>query len=228
MITVEESVFDYSALNQSRVIIYDFLSNVFGSPMEYSTLDEIGKNDSLKSLATFSEGAKVILNMIESLQERGYEEINKELKEEYTRLFIGPNALPAPLWESVYLDKEHIMFGEETMEVREAYEQFGLKFVRLNKEPEDHISIELEFISYLIKKSSLFNPYCNKDQVITYLDGQIRFMNDHLLKWAPQFCELLSKATDCKLYQGAAVLLAEFLPCDLEIVTNLREVLIHD
>ncbi|WP_394356293.1 molecular chaperone TorD family protein [Bacillus changyiensis] len=27
--------------------------------------------------------------------------------EDYTRLFIGPNSLPALLWESVYLDREH-------------------------------------------------------------------------------------------------------------------------
>ncbi|WP_411859079.1 molecular chaperone TorD family protein [Bacillus sp. KICET-3] len=27
--------------------------------------------------------------------------------ENYTRLFIGPNSLPAPLWKSVYLDREH-------------------------------------------------------------------------------------------------------------------------
>ncbi|MBU5265107.1 molecular chaperone TorD family protein [Bacillus atrophaeus] len=26
--------------------------------------------------------------------------------EDYTQLFIGPNSLPAPLWESVYLDRE--------------------------------------------------------------------------------------------------------------------------
>ncbi|WP_326199873.1 molecular chaperone TorD family protein [Bacillus spizizenii] len=27
--------------------------------------------------------------------------------EDYTRLFIGPNSLTAPLWESIYLDREH-------------------------------------------------------------------------------------------------------------------------
>ncbi|MBL6010436.1 hypothetical protein C7B63_15265 [Bacillus halotolerans] len=27
--------------------------------------------------------------------------------EDYTRLFIEPNSLPAPLWESVYLDRKH-------------------------------------------------------------------------------------------------------------------------
>ncbi|WP_369810962.1 molecular chaperone TorD family protein [Bacillus halotolerans] len=27
--------------------------------------------------------------------------------EDYTQLFIRPNALPASLWESVYLDRKH-------------------------------------------------------------------------------------------------------------------------
>lgn len=228
MINVEESVLDYSAINQSRLMIYDLLSSLFGGPIEYGTLCQIGKNNSLKSLSTISEGANLILRMVEESKERGEEAINKELKEEYNRLFIGPNSLPAPLWESVYLDKEHIMFGEKTLEVRAAYEEFGLRFVRLNKEPEDHIAIELEFLSYLIENFSTFNPSCNKEQLIKYLDAQIRFMNDHLMKWAPQFCELMIKATECKLYKGAALLLAEFLPCDLEIATNLKEVLTNE
>ncbi|WP_371326438.1 molecular chaperone TorD family protein [Bacillus sp. F56] len=27
--------------------------------------------------------------------------------EDYTRLFTGPNSLTAPLWEGIYLNREH-------------------------------------------------------------------------------------------------------------------------
>ncbi|WP_223827894.1 molecular chaperone TorD family protein [Bacillus atrophaeus] len=32
---------------------------------------------------------------------------NTNAYEDYTQLFIGPNSLAAPLWESVYLDRKH-------------------------------------------------------------------------------------------------------------------------
>ncbi|PAD62443.1 hypothetical protein CHH79_17835 [Bacillus siamensis] len=36
--------------------------------------------------------------------------------EDYTRLFIGPNSLHAPLWGSVYLDRKHSLFEEQTLQ----------------------------------------------------------------------------------------------------------------
>ncbi|AUJ78804.1 molecular chaperone TorD family protein [Bacillus siamensis] len=36
--------------------------------------------------------------------------------EDYTQLFIGPNSLHAPLWGSVYLDRKHSLFKEQTLQ----------------------------------------------------------------------------------------------------------------
>jgi TorA maturation chaperone TorD len=41
------------------------------------------------------------------------------LPEAWQRLFIGPWALPAPPWGSVWLDKESVLFGESTLALRE-------------------------------------------------------------------------------------------------------------
>src|SRR5471030_2179530 len=38
--------------------------------------------------------------------------------EAYQRLFIGPYALPAPPWGSVYLDKDNVLFGTSTLALR--------------------------------------------------------------------------------------------------------------
>ncbi|HDG7955589.1 TPA: molecular chaperone TorD family protein, partial [Klebsiella quasipneumoniae subsp. similipneumoniae] len=38
----------------------------------------------------------------------------ESLPEAWQRLFIGPWALPAPPWGSVWLDKESVLFGEST------------------------------------------------------------------------------------------------------------------
>lgn len=41
------------------------------------------------------------------------------LAQAYQRLFVGPYALPAPPWGSVYLDHENVLFGNSTLDLRE-------------------------------------------------------------------------------------------------------------
>lgn len=120
------------------------------------------------------------------------------------------------------------MFDGETFRVREAYAEFGLSFARLNHEPEDHIATELEFISYLIEKILVLDPQQDKAEILKLLEAQITFLQDHLLRWAPQSCEMLLTATSSKLYQGLAQLIIEFLPCDLEIAIKLKEDIINE
>ncbi|WP_083244565.1 molecular chaperone TorD family protein [Bacillus halotolerans] len=47
---------------------------------------------------------KLISSLIKSLlTETAWKQ---KLYKDYTHLFIGPNSIPAPPWESVYLDRE--------------------------------------------------------------------------------------------------------------------------
>ena len=41
------------------------------------------------------------------------------LPQAYQRLFIGPQALPASPWGSVWLDKEQVLFGDSAVALRE-------------------------------------------------------------------------------------------------------------
>lgn len=208
--------------NQGRIYIYDLLSFLFGHTPEKEQLLYLLKSDSLLTLGKVNEGARVIYEFMQDFDDEDF----IKLKHEYNRLFIGPDILPAPLWESVYLSHDHAMFGEETLLVRQAYKEFGLSFVRLNNEPDDHLVTELEFMSTLINRMN--NESEQKEKLLRLIEGQISFLEDHLLKWVPNFCELLINATKCELYRGAAMLLNEFLPCDLDLAIHLREVLNDD
>ena len=48
----------------------------------------------------------------------GLEYSQESLSEAWQRLFIGPYALPASPWGSVYLDKESALFGDSMLELR--------------------------------------------------------------------------------------------------------------
>jgi putative dimethyl sulfoxide reductase chaperone len=204
---------------RNRQLIYELLRQLTGRPPHKNMLSQLCF---LRNLADHSEGAKLICSFLQSCESDSVDAIMQETKLEYNRLFVGPDILPAPPWESVYVDSEHLLFGEVTLQVREIYREFGLQFIHGNHEPGDHIALELEFLSHLIKMT--LSAFClgKSKLIIGLLDRQILFLTDHILKWTPQFGSLLFENTTHPLYRGAARLLLEYLPCDLEIAVAVR------
>lgn len=63
------------------------------------------------------------------------------LAQAYQRLFIGPQALPASPWGSVWLDKEQVLFGDSTVALREWMRAHQVDIALSQNEPEDHIGL---------------------------------------------------------------------------------------
>ena len=68
---------------------------------------------------------------------------------DYRRLIVGPGPALVNPYESVHLSIERLLFEEQTLSVRAAYARMGLAAPRLNREPDDHIALELEFLGTL-------------------------------------------------------------------------------
>lgn len=111
---------------------------------------------------------------------------------EYRRLFVGPAAKPAPPWGSVYTDKDMVVFGATTMELREWMRRGGIALVKGDSdEPEDHIGTMLELGAWLAQE----RPELVKE-----------FLRDHLLPWSSHFLEQLEEAAEQPFYEGLASL----------------------
>jgi len=97
----------------------------------------------------------------------------------FNRLFVGPAALQAPPFSSVYLDAQGLVMGQTTLDVREMYATLGLESPWKNLLPDDHISLELDAVLAM-------NHIANQvdDEEIKTL--QARFM-EHMKKWVPLF-----------------------------------------
>lgn len=119
----------------------------------------------------------------------------RALDEEYTRLFVGPGSLPAPPWESVYRTEERLLFDWPTLEVRQAYQQVGLAVSRPG-EPDDHIGLELLFMALLCERAAAGDEAA--------AEAQRRFLQEHLLQWAPVFASDLARHARTDLYRGLA------------------------
>ena len=132
----------------------------------------------------------------------------EELEADYRRLFVGPGAISAPPWESVHVDDEGLMFQEPTMSVRHAYGEFGLQAPALNKEPDDHMGLELAFVGELAVTAL---HAAESDDVVgqsTLLDAMSRFWADHLVVWGPKLSGLIVESAQTDLYRAVGHLLA--------------------
>ena len=114
---------------------------------------------------------------------------NEELVWEYRRLFVGPGHLPAPPWGSVYTDRECVMFGLTTLDLRQWMRERGIERLGDANDPEDQIGLMLELMAWLASN----RPHD--------LDDYLRL---HLLTWAPHFLEYLEDATTHPFYRGLA------------------------
>lgn len=115
---------------------------------------------------------------------------------EYRRLFVGPAPKPAPPWGSVYTDRECVVFGASTLELRAWMRGRGVARLAGDGEPEDHIGLMLALMAWLAR-----NRPADLDE---YLRG-------HLLTWAPHFLGELAGAARHPFYEGLARLTASTL-----------------
>lgn len=119
-----------------------------------------------------------------------------ELTWEYRRLFVGPAAKPAPPWGSVYTDRECVVFGASTLELRAWMRAHGVARTTDEKTPEDHIGLMLALMAWLAQNQ----PADLED-----------FLRLHLLTWAGHFLGELADAAEHPFYEGLARLTAASL-----------------
>lgn len=105
---------------------------------------------------------------------------------------ISAGAKVAP-FESVHRSEEGLVFDEETLEVREQYRRLGLQAPRLNREPDDHIGLELDFLAQACVSALTALEQDAALAAERYVRIATEFTRDHLLVWAP---DMLRKAEE--------------------------------
>lgn len=155
---------------------------------------------------------------------------------EYARLFLGPREVMAPLHESAYLSGVSRMFTADTLAVRRFYEGHGYIMKAKNREPEDAIGTELEFLRNLCDSllvtlgseasrevadgvlaagiESVESAVVDPAAVAALLRTQGAFAEQHLNRWAHRFCARVREHDRSGFYAAWARYLDEVLDED--------------
>ncbi len=153
-----------------------------------------------------ARGLKLLQNWGKQTFARSPEDAFKALKNDYLQLFIGVDWVQAPPWESVYFSEKRLLFQEQTLEVRNWYLKYGLLPERLNNEPDDHIGLEMAFLSHLAELGVGALDREDSPAFDKLLQAQRDFAAQHFLRWAPIWCDLTEQNANTDFYRGLACL----------------------
>jgi TorA maturation chaperone TorD len=215
-------------LLEARIFAYGLLKQTFIEEPTRDFLKALSEDHMIRSFPFAREHALILegVNQVckylsgpDALADEAYEKLHWD----HTRMFIGPYKLPAPPWESAYLDEEHLLFRAETLEVRRAYLEYAFLPKDYPHEADDHLGLELDFMYRLSEMTRDKMEQAGRDGLVEILEDQHAFLEKHLLKWVPDFAEDVVKSADTEFYQGMAKILKGYLELDLQAVEELLD-----
>ncbi len=134
-----------------------------------------------------------------------------DLLAEYARLFVGPHALVAPPYGSVYLDAGGTVMGPSTVRVAQTYRMAGVTPDPEAGEPPDHISTELEFLHYLATLESQACAGDHRNDVERIRTLRTEFLRESLTPWVGEFARRVREGTHEAYYRNLAECLDAFV-----------------
>ena len=189
-------------------LAYGFLGKVFFEPPTADLIEQL-KQDNLfadwpldGTNSMMARGLNTLQEYLQIWDDKDFLDVRRD----YTRLFIGPNRLPAPPWESVYRSEEHLLFDKETLQVRMLYRQFGMAVPTDNNEPEDHFGLEMQFVAHLCQFALDAIRTDQQGLVDLAIAGIDSFFRDHICEWSHEFLADFIEGADTAYYRGLGLL----------------------
>ena len=168
----------------------------------------------------------VISDLGVDLGEVFYSTPEKELKEalglEFTRLFIGPDS-HISAHESVFAEMDSGMgglWGARTVEVKKFIETTGLDYKPEFTGVPDHISVELEFMQRLTEWEADKWNQDDRENAEYCQSIQRMFLEQHLLPWAPQFCDVVIAQAEIPFYRAMSELAKNYLEVEQQSIAT--------
>ena len=205
---------------QARCMGYSFFADVFSTEVTREFIANMGSFEA-------EEGSK-LQEFVALLGGADLDEVTQDVRSEFCALFLNMSAHPVFTSESVYLSGTHTIMQEPRNQVLAEYRSRGLAVDKDSFDwPEDHVSMEMRFMSHLCKQES---DLCRQAleagecasidaELAGVCDAQKKFFGEHLDKWMPMFVEQLSQNAKTLFYKGIAEYLDAFLEKEREMLS---------
>lgn len=202
-----EEIMKEKELAAEKFTIQRFLATVFADEISQELYNAMKADAFLIALKKASEsfyskemgkGAKALFEFMNSSGVDTY----KALKFEYADLFLNAGDNPVFPYESFYADREPTLYGEPLFLMREILKKNGLHKDPEYPEPEDHVSIQFDFLAELNRREAAGD----KKAAETRRD----FGRRHIA-WRTEFCAVLHSADKSGFYKALSEFTLSYL-----------------
>ena len=188
---------DTDALYDARIELLDFAIDAFGDVPSTEFLSAVREEVTVPDdevHPALDRGFDALERFAERTADRPLDDLQDELRSEYTRLFVGPRPLVVP-HETHYRDDTEFV-GEGLAEVEESYAAVGWEPPEDYPEENDFVSVELGFLRNLVRRQ--------RNGEVEAFGYERVFLDEHLLRWIDDFAADVRDETDEDLYLAAA------------------------
>ena len=212
----------HNILKGYNMLLYFAGSMIMFEPSEECVTD-FWTNGVLKKLPVLSLNPNFIRaasQLRESCNDKN--SCGKLLREDYSRLFARKDTTLAPAYESLY--RKNIGGADSQISnVSEFYKSYGWESKFKGKINDDHLGVELLFLTLLIDKYLALDD----EACLGEMKNEIhRFINQHILSWIPEWNKTVQIHSNTLCFKGIGTLIIAcsediFSICDQKPSTNL-------
>ena len=209
---------------EARVFHYTLFQSIFGNEPTREQLEIACSETTLASLDPLAKGRSQSFNQAKDklvLVLREYCDASTEkvtkLRDEYTKLFIGPGELQAGPWESLYVSNKKQIFDENTLAVRNFYRVNGFLPVEYPRVADDHLALECAFMA---KIGQRVLEATDNEKVKQAIQVSRQFLNEHLLVWMPVYFDKLREDGYSNFFSAMVEFALEYMKADAEFLAR--------
>ncbi|PIW26467.1 MAG: hypothetical protein COW30_14660 [Rhodospirillales bacterium CG15_BIG_FIL_POST_REV_8_21_14_020_66_15] len=198
---------DMAEMATARADVYGLLAEVFRAEPSESFLSCLQGPEFSQALTALGSSPEAIFGDLADRQ------LAEELALDFTRLFVGPGPRLSP-HESLHVETPcggNDFWGVETVEVKKFMEGAGLTLDDSFTGMPDHISAELEFMQRLAIQEAAYWTDGDKESARGAMAVQRRFLDEHLSRWLPRFCDKVAARAEQPFFREMAKLTKAFV-----------------
>lgn len=207
----------------ARSAIYQILSVSYLYPIEknLSVLNsqdfEDCKSDVVSCYKDFDDG-KELLKRLNEVQESYSKTPIEMLQGIYQRIVGHTISKDCPLFETQYGAAHVYQQVHELGDIQGFYKAFGLDISEVEKERCDHISVEMEFMQFLLYKQAYALENHGEEKAQICVDAQKKFLKEHIAKWVPLFAILFGRKSVEGFYNALSAMTKEFIRLEMKLM----------
>lgn len=153
---------------------------------------------------------------LKGLSQQLHQRTCQERVAQYEDCFGHTASGPVPCYELEYGEEHTHRQPQQLGDIAAFYHAFGLKVKDSNFERIDHIAVECEFMHYLLFKEAYALSNAAVENAEVCHQASVRFLGEHLGRWAPSFALKLSRQAGQGFLKDLADFTFSYIVADCE------------